>query len=426
MGNTPLATKTFFYGWIMLPLATLIQVGTSPGQTFGVAAFNPSLRETLKLSHQALTGSYLLASLLAAVPLPFIGGLIDRFGLKTTSLWVIGFLGIGCMVMSQATGLITLTLGFFMLRAFGQGALMLIGNNTLAMWFSRRLGFVSGIAGVGVAVAVALIPPGYLSMIHGIGWQNAYVIVALITWALLIPIVFCYRNRPEDVGQLIDGDIIDHETEQIAPVVPISLDLKTAQRSRAYWIGMMLTSFWGMIATGITFNVIPIFEWQGLPASYATATFITFAICMAVMQLIGGILADRLPLNILFAVCMIGLLGGILTLWRATSVWMAHLYSVQFGIAQGLLVAVNNTYWARYFGRDHLGQIRSRVWTATVASCAIGPYLMGVSFDYFGSYGPSLALFVALVTFGFFTALFATPPTQNEVHHNYSVCDVNN
>ena len=30
----------FFYGWVMLPVVTLIGICTSPGQTYGVTIFN--------------------------------------------------------------------------------------------------------------------------------------------------------------------------------------------------------------------------------------------------------------------------------------------------------------------------------------------------------------------------------------------------
>ena len=36
-GATP---STFFYGWLMLPLAMLLKIASSPGQTFGFSFFN--------------------------------------------------------------------------------------------------------------------------------------------------------------------------------------------------------------------------------------------------------------------------------------------------------------------------------------------------------------------------------------------------
>jgi MFS family permease len=114
----------------MLPVAALLQMASSPGQTFGVSVFNTPIRESLNLGHSQITGSYLLASLLAAAPMPLVGWSMDRFGLRKTGLAVVIFLAVACLVVSSATGLITLTLGFFLLRTFGQGSLSLIANNT--------------------------------------------------------------------------------------------------------------------------------------------------------------------------------------------------------------------------------------------------------------------------------------------------------
>ena len=40
------ARLPFFYGYVMIPVAMFVQIATSPGQTFAVAAFTPSLRES--------------------------------------------------------------------------------------------------------------------------------------------------------------------------------------------------------------------------------------------------------------------------------------------------------------------------------------------------------------------------------------------
>ena len=410
----------FYYGWLMLPMATLLHVGTSPGQTFGVSVFNPFIRDALGLSQSELSGAYLLASLMAAAPMPLIGWLIDRVGLQRTALCVVILLGLAGVTVSRANGLVTLTLGFLLLRTFGQGALTLIANNTLAMWFSRRLGLVSGLSGCGVSVAIAAMPSLYLLLIQRVGWRAAYQVLGVGTWLVLVPlIVVFYRNRPQDVGQQIDngrhrtsdrhastGASVDHKPQEAHR----SLNLREAWRTRAYWIGLSVSALWGMIGTAIFFTIVPLFQWRGLTEAQAAASFITLAACMAGSQLIGGFLADRLPLNILLAISTAGLLTGVLTLWAMDSVWAAHAYAAQFGASQGLLISVGNTLWPRYFGRLHLGQIRSSVWTATVAGCSIGPWIMGLSIDFLDGFGPSLGLFVGLLAAASICALFATPP----------------
>ncbi|MDP6721914.1 MAG: MFS transporter, partial [Pirellulaceae bacterium] len=64
----------------MLAIAMMAAMATSPGQTYGVAVFNPSLRETLQLSESQLSFAYLLGTLLACLPQTIFGSLMDRYG----------------------------------------------------------------------------------------------------------------------------------------------------------------------------------------------------------------------------------------------------------------------------------------------------------------------------------------------------------
>ena len=398
----------------MLPLAILIHAGTSPGQTFGVSVFNPFLQSSLRLTQSELSGCYLLASLLAALPMPFIGWVIDRHGLRLTGMVVIVLLGGACCFMAFVDGMLLLTIGFLMLRSFGQGALSLVSGNTMAMWFSRRLGFVTGLVGAGTAAAVAILPNLYLRLIRNNGWRDAYVILAVLLWVGLLPLVcLLYRNHPEDVGQNPDGrdPRNDVPTSQDKSELHIDgLSLRQAWRTRSYWIALSLNLFWGMIGTGITFHLLTIFSEHGFGKDQATATFTTLAISMAVMQLIGGALADRLPLNVLLTIAAAVMGLGVFVLTNLHSIWLGHLYALLFGSSQGLLVSVTNTLWPRYFGRLNLGQIRSSVWTGVVASCALGPFLLGLSFDYLGGYEPCLLFFALLLVSASLAAVFATPP----------------
>ncbi len=45
------------------------------------------------------------------------------------------------MVLHEATGIVTLGIGFFLIRLLGQGSLGMLSGHTIAMWFERKLGF---------------------------------------------------------------------------------------------------------------------------------------------------------------------------------------------------------------------------------------------------------------------------------------------
>ena len=92
--------------------------------------------------------------------------------------------------------------------------------------------------------------------------------------------------------------------------------------------------------------------------SDAAAMFATYALSFSIIMLIGGVLADRLPLNILLAASLACLSGGIALLKEVSDTWTSNLFAVVSGGGQGLFSAVSATIWVRYYGRTHLGKIR--------------------------------------------------------------------
>jgi MFS family permease len=404
----------FYYGWVMIPVAILAQAATSPGQTFGVSIFNPSLRSALNLSHAQLSGAYMLGTLFAAIPQPFIGSQMDRLGIRRIMTIATVFLGAACIFMSQVQSLWMLFVAFFLLRLFGQGALSLLASNIPAMWFRERLGRVSGFTNIGFSSATAILPPIILGLINGFGWRRAYTFLGIAVWVIMLPpLLILFRNRPEEVDQPIDG--LPEKTTSTATKFAKndhSLDLKTAQRTAAYWIMLTLTAIWAMIATAIFFNIIPIFTSQGLTEGQAAATYTTLAITTVITQLIAGLLADKVRLNWLVSLSVSFMIGALMVLVNADTPWMGHFYAILLGITQGLLGIAAGTLWARYYGRKHLGKIRGSIFTAGVAGSSSGPFIMGIIFDKFESYQISIWLFIGLLIPMAFAALWATPPEK--------------
>ena len=109
-----------YYGWVMLPIATIAQVATSPGQSFAIAVFNQSFTETFQLSEKQLTGAFGLGTLLASLSLPLFGILMDRWGIRRAMSLVVLLLGCACLFAAQVTSLAMLFLAFWLLRMFGR------------------------------------------------------------------------------------------------------------------------------------------------------------------------------------------------------------------------------------------------------------------------------------------------------------------
>ncbi len=407
----------FFYGWVILWIAIVATFACYPGQTLGVSSFNESFRRDLQLSHTQLSGAYMVATFLAGMTVMIIGSAMDRYGLRQTMTVVVVALGSTCLFTAQVTGLWSLFLAFLLLRMFGHGGLPLLAVNTLAMWFRRRLGLVTGLSNLANAVAIALVPTLNLKLIDRFGWRWAYAILGVGLWLLMLPLLaFVFRNRPEDIEQSLDGiapgeaGFSGSQNDEIIFHSDSSFDLRAAAGTRAYWILIFLNGAEGMVWAGVIFNIGPLFESHALGRPQITAAMVLYAVCLALAQLGSGFLADHLPLNLLLSLGSAGIAAAMLILTNLQDQSLVQLFAVTFGFSMGLATVAGSTVWARYFGRDHLGKIRGSATMSTVVGSSIGPFLVGTLFDLQGHYDAPLWVFSGVFSFLAVALLFATPP----------------
>ena len=400
----------------MLPVAMLGIIATSPGQTFGVAVFNESLRESLELSHSSLALAYMLGTLLAAIPIIYIGSLMDRFGLRASITGAVILFGCACLVMSRVDSFGMLLFAFFLLRLLGPGTLAFLSGNTLSFWFHRRLGTAEGIRQVGTAGAIALMPMLNLWLKNLYGWRDSYVILGFSVWIVMLPVMFLlFRNRPEDVGQTLDGlpeEVPPSRAEIVKPDTQIDYSLRETMRMRSFWAVVGGSCLFSMILTAIIFSLIPIVQARGFSETNATNMLSVFAISMASLNLIGGFLADRYPVARMLGIGL-ALLGiGILTLLTMSSSWQGLLSGCLLGSAQGLYGGASGPLWARFYGRLHMGKIRGLLMTSNVACSSLGPFLVGSFRDLLGNYQLILILFAVVTLPAAMLALRVTPPVR--------------
>ena len=404
----------FYYGWLIALVAILTQLTTGVGQTYGVSVFNPSLLASLGISLSVLSGTYMVGTLAAALPQFYIGSLMDRLGIRKTTLLVGLLLGAACLFFSRVNSTLMLLVGFFLLRLLGQGGLSLLAGNMPAMWFQKKLGTVTGIVSSGFSISMALVPPFFLYLINRLGWRSAYVFLGFLVWVIIIPLfLLIYKDQPGDVGQEIDGN--PEKGQEAGAVIETDGDsytVKQARKTAAYWIALANHALWAMIITAVFFNLLSIFDSLGVTPLVAATTYTTYAGASLLTQLTLGPLANKGPLHILLTFSMVALAGGVAVLTFATTPLIAHGYAVLIGLSTGMISLVGGTLLPRYFGREHLGKLRGTVLTAQVAGSSLGPFITGLIFDLTGSFQISLWIFVGLLIPAALVSLRATKPPR--------------
>ena len=413
--------EKFFFGWIILGVATLAMFTSGPGQSHTFSIFVDLIAKDLGISTTAISSAYALATLIAAFGLTRMGFFVDRFGARNVLIFVSVCLGFSCVAFGAAMGVITLSLAFMVLRFFGQGSMMLGATNLVAQWFSAKRGIAMSILMLGFSASMAIHPKLGLWLIDQVGWRDAWMWLGVMTWIIMIPLLWLLtHDKPEPLGLSPDGAPMDDfgSTESSSNVS--GLNLRQSIRTPAFWIigiGLFTTA---MLITTLFFFQVSIFDQQGLSAKLATSMFGVSALMMAcAMPVIGRALDQTNPKYvftfnlILLAVCLAGV-----TL--VTDQTTAVIYALGFGVLTGTNMTLFGFMWAHYFGRKHLGSIQGIGQASGVIGASLGPLPLGIAFDLYGSYTESLLLLAIMPVLAAILALFLNRPS----HKNFDASEV--
>ena len=399
-----------YYGWVILIVATLASIMTTPGQTFGVSVFIEHFIKDLGLSRSLVSTLYSVGTVIGGFSLYFIGRLFDRHGPRLMSMVTAVLLGLTCIYMSFVQGWVMLLIGFTLLRMLAQGALSLVSTTTINLWWVQWRGLILGLAGVAISLFGMGAGPNLLAwMIERFGWQNSYVILGLALIFILAPLGYLFfRGQPEEYGLLPDGrkpglagedraaqGSMVQRLEKLLGHKEVSEEnwtLSEAMRTAVFWTFLLGLASIAMLGTGLTFHIVSIFEDNGLSAQLAAAAFVPVAFAMAAVNLSSGILMERIRLRVLMALALLCQAAALWLVPFLGNALLMTLFGVVTGAAFGFMRTVSTVAWARYYGRQFLGSITGFASTVLIFSSALGPVSMGVARDQLGSYNATLLL----------------------------------
>ena len=388
------------YSWVILAVGTLGVMMTTPGQTIGVSVFLDSIIEDLQSSRTHVALLYTLGTLAASLALPWVGRAIDRRGPRALIGPIAFGLTLATWVVALSQNLWVLALGFLMLRGFGQGALSLISQHIINLWFVRRRGLAVGVTGVGFAAAGALFPLISEQLIGSLGWRSAYALLGVAVALTILPLgMLLFRDRPERYGQRPDGG--PKPTSEAAPgsasssasvttaATEPNISAEEARRSPSFWVVALSIATISSLTTALIFHHYDLMASRGLERATATAAFAYLAWMSALVNLTTGALSDRLGVRIPVVLMLLLQAGTLLMATLVTSATLP-LYAALIGATMGMSGNLAGSAYAYLFGRRALGAIRGLATTLSVAGAASGPVIFSLASSSFGGYTPLL------------------------------------
>ena len=358
------------------------------GQTAGISVFIDSLIADLSVSRAEISTVYSASSLLAAFAIPWIGRRIDRHGSRRVTLIVGALFGAAILAMSQVGALIGLALGFFALRLLGQGALSLVSKVVVALRFRATLGRAVAVSGALTAVGLSLLPIILSTAIEGLGWRETWFVSGIAVWVVVIPLTL-WAIPPEADGAMASRP---HSSD-----VPVDDWTRAhAVRTGMFWAITLTVAANSLVFTGLAFHQISILGEAGLSPTRAAANFLPQTVASVVALSLTGVLAHRLPGRAMIAGSMALLVLATLTLQFLEDDWITVVYALLLGSAAGTSFASEGVLYARYFGVKSIASIRGLAFTVSVAAAAVGPILVGVSYQATGGYAIAAAILMMI------------------------------
>ena len=165
--------KAYNYGYVVVSSAFFIMLAQfAIYYSFGVF-FTPMISE-LGWTRATTSGAFSLSCALTGVLGIVIGGLTDRFGPRAVMTTCGLFLGLGYFLMSQAGTKWHLYLFFGGIVGTGMAGSFVVPVSTVARWFVKRRGTMTGIVTAGIGMAALIGPPVANGLISFYGWRSAY------------------------------------------------------------------------------------------------------------------------------------------------------------------------------------------------------------------------------------------------------------
>ena len=417
--------KTNFYGWKLIGVLWFLDFLNMGFPFYGGTVINTYMLKEIGMQRSTYGMGFTLLNLFVGLPSMLVAASILRWGVRRT-------FGIGStLIFAGALWLALFTtrpwqylLGFGVLAGTGISFGTIVPAATaVTRWFKRYRGRAMAIPLSASGFAGFIIAPllNKILSANGGNWRQAWEIVAGVAILSAMMAFLFVKERPEDLGQRVDGDAA-------AAASLVSAQGADALVSKYPWTpeqAFATPAYWLIVFGGIAcqfpfffFTAHWILHLRGAGVSPANAAWAMglFSIGAVAGRLIGGGLMDWLSARAAF---MTGfgcyLLGSEMAIRVSPNqMWIAYAAAILYGTGFGWTFICMNTANAHFFGPQAFPKLNGMTMLLTAVSCSWAGGIGGRLFDVYGNYRLAFHINMLLAAAGIVALFFATMPRPPE------------
>ena len=415
-------SRSYFGHWLIV--AAFVTQFVSVGVTnYAAGPFLAPMTEELGWTRAEFTVPRSLGGLVMALTGFFIGAWVDRLGarrfmvagvlLAAASLWRLG--ATASLAEWIVLNGVLLTIGAAM---FGN----LVVNVTLTKWFVALRGRAVALAAMGVSFAGIGATPVLTWAIDVWGWRFAWQALGIATVLLALPFALIMRRAPEDYGMRPDGradaELTADQARRALADFAGSLTRRQALRTGSFYLLIVAFGLFVINIGVMLLQTVPYMTDAGYDRATAAMMIVAASVPAMAAKPLWGHLIDRLsavvppvrdaperegaPRKIyagrfgakalaalgsaLTGVAMLAIVGSV----AAESLAGAYAGFFLLGVGWGGMIPLQEVIWASFFGRRHIGAVRSAALPFSLAFGAGAPLVVSWYRDIVGNYDGAL------------------------------------
>jgi len=395
-----------FYGYVIVAVGFII-LTVVMGLIFNFGVFFKPFLDDFGWTRAQTSGAYALLFTVYGVLGIFAGRLNDRLGPRLILTVSSILLGLGYFLISRVTALWQLYFFYGVIIGIGTGGCFVPLTSTIARWFVKRRGLMTGIMVSSIGVGSMIMPPIATQLISAYGWRTAYVIFGIVVLVVTLVTAQFLRRDPAQVGQLPDG--AGEVNQGSSTLQTQGFSLRETIRTSQFWMLCVMFFCFGYSMHAITVHIVIHATGLGISLVDAAKILVVIGGLNIVGRLVMGVGSDRIGNKRGLIIAFVLLSAGVLWLQFARELWSLQLFAVLFGLANGGVIVLMSSVGADLFGLRSHGAILGIYTFLFSVGGAIGSVVSGRIFDITNSYQLAFWVFAALGIAGLILSLFLKP-----------------
>ena len=373
------------------------------GLLFSYGLFFKTFETEYGWSRTTLSACASLAFFMMGVLATGLGHLSDRFGPRPVLSFTGVLFGFGFALISMVSEPWHLFAIFGLFIGLGMSTHDVVTLSSVARWFNKRRGLMTGVVKTGTALGQVTLPPVAALIMASFGWRTTAVLLGALAACLLL--VAAMLMKPAPVATEPKGASTARDGGSDAPY-----GLRSLMKNRVFWTLCAIQFLYLPTLTTIPLHIVVHGMDLGMSAPLAATLLSVVGASSVVGRLTIGTFSDRIGGKRGFIFCFLPLILSLAALLAITTPWLLFAALVLYGFGHGGLFTIVAPTIAEFFGTRAHGAIFGAVVFFGTIGGAIGPILAGRIFDSTGSYDPAFLALGGMATLGLVLVLSLPRP----------------